>query len=46
MLKCLSILSKRNFIWKSKTLHPKIFGGILAANTQDHQMELKEDRKF
>ena len=24
-----------------KTLHPKIFGGILAANTQEHQKELK-----
>ena len=24
-----------------KTLHPKIFGGILAANSQDHQKELK-----
>ena len=27
-----------------KTLHPKIFGGILAANTQDHQMELKREK--
>ena len=24
-----------------KTLHPKVFGGILAANTQEHQKELK-----
>ena len=26
-----------------KTLHPKIFGGILAANTRDHQGELKKE---
>ena len=27
-----------------KTLHPKIFGGILAANTREHQKELKKEK--
>ena len=27
-----------------KTLHPKIFGGILAANNRDHQKELKKEK--
>jgi len=27
-----------------KTLHPKIFGGILAGNTQKHQKELKKEK--
>ena len=27
-----------------KTLHPKIFGGILAANTLDHQKEIKKEK--
>ena len=27
-----------------KTLHPKIFGGILATNTQEHQKELKNEK--
>ncbi len=27
-----------------KTLHPKVFGGILASNTQDHQKEIKREK--
>ena len=27
-----------------KTLHPKVFGGILASNTQDHQNEIKREK--
>ena len=27
-----------------KTLHPKIFGGILATSTQGHQRELKKEK--
>ena len=27
-----------------KTLHPKIFGGILATNNRDHQEELKKEK--
>ncbi len=27
-----------------KTLHPKIFGGILATNSKDHQIELEEEK--
>ena len=27
-----------------KTLHPKIFGGILASKTKDHQRELKDEK--
>ncbi len=27
-----------------KTLHPKIFGGILATNTKEHQKELKNEK--
>ena len=27
-----------------KTLHPKIFGGILASKTKDHQKELKKEK--
>ena len=27
-----------------KTLHPKIFGGILATNSHDHQNDLKRER--
>ena len=27
-----------------KTLHPKIFGGILATNTRNHQEELKKEK--
>ena len=44
MLKYQNIPDKKILSGRVKTLHPKIFGGILATSTQGHQRELKKEK--